>query len=270
MTGVSPANRTLAADTGLSHNAIEFLKFINKKGNSEELRTITMINRALDFKPSDLKEKSGPFISIFAFLDQYVTSGDVEWKLRDEYGQGDNESPAKTQRALGIDDIERRIVYLKFDKTLERMELGKLYRESRITALKQGLDELYEAENEKEKPKEKGKTTTKKSAKKSTAKKTEKKEEKKEEEKKEVKSEEKPKEKKPKKEKKTFSPVHKRDRHEGLENYEMFENLLNKKTKRKNTKPAKKDAPKTEEKEIKDEKKEENQPQENAEVPKAE
>ena len=155
MTGVSPANRTLAADTGLSHNAIEFLKFINKKGNSEELRTITMINRALDFKPSDLKEKSGPFISIFAFLDQYVTSGDVEWKLRDEYGQGDNESPAKTQRALGIDDIERRIVYVKFDKTLERMELGKLYRESRITALKQGLDELYEAENKRKNPKEK-------------------------------------------------------------------------------------------------------------------
>ena len=42
MTGGSPANRTLAADTGLSENAIETLKHINREGNSEEQRTITV------------------------------------------------------------------------------------------------------------------------------------------------------------------------------------------------------------------------------------
>ena len=48
-----------------------------------------------------------------------------------------------------------------------------------------------------------------------------------------------------------------------MEDYAKYESLLNKKTKRQNTKSTKKEAPKTEEK------KEENQPQ-NVEVPKAE
>ena len=108
---------------------------------------------------------------------------------------------------------------------------------------------------EKEKQEPKPKSSNKKTPKKSTTKKTEKKEEKKEE-----KEEEKPKEKKPKKEKKTFEPVHKKDRHEGLDDFQMYENLLNKKTKRKSTKSAKKEAPKTEEK----------KPEENIEVAKAE
>ena len=78
-----------------------------------------------------------------------------------------------------------------------------------------------------------------------------------------VKEEQKPKEKKPKKEKKTFSPVHKKDRHEGLDDFAKYESLLNKKTKRKNTKSVKKEAPKTEEKK-------EEKPAENVEAPKAE
>ena len=78
-----------------------------------------------------------------------------------------------------------------------------------------------------------------------------------------MKEEQKPKEKKPKKEKKTFSPVHKKDRHEGLDDFAKYESLLNKKTKRKNTKSVKKEAPKTEEKK-------EEKPAENVEAPKAE
>ena len=66
-------------------------------------------------------------------------------------------------------------------------------------------------------------------------------------------------EKKPKKEKKTFEPIEKKDRHSGLEDFDKYESLLNKKTKRKNTKSVKKDAPKTEEKKP-----------ENVEEPKAE
>ena len=147
MTGVSPENRTFAAEAGLSENAIETLKLINKGGNSEEQRTIRMINRVLDYSPSVRKNKAMPFSLLFILLDQYVTSENVKWEPGIDGEQGLDDMPANFQRSRKNDEGERRFVYVKFGKVRERMEFRKLYRESRIAAVREGLDRFLKEEN---------------------------------------------------------------------------------------------------------------------------
>ena len=154
MTGISTTNSTLADDTGLSENAIETLKLINKEGHSEEKRTITMINRALDYAPAD-RIKDMPLSPIFILLDQYITSGDVKRKLHREYVQDLDDSPAKVQREREADNKASTYVVAESGKGLQKIDFENLYREAKLAEIRKGLDRLLKEENEKEKPKEK-------------------------------------------------------------------------------------------------------------------
>ena len=126
----------------------------DKEGHSEEKRTITMINRALDYAPAD-RIKDMPLSPIFILLDQYITSGDVKRKLHREYVQDLDDSPAKVQREREADNKASTYVVAESGKGLQKIDFENLYREAKLAEIRKGLDRLLKEENEKEKPKEK-------------------------------------------------------------------------------------------------------------------
>lgn len=147
MTGVSSANRTLAADTGLSESAIEFLKLVNRNGDAEEKRSIRLINRILDYKPSDLKKEEHHFLTLFTMLDQYITSADVRRRLHREYVPGPEDSPRTAAREQKADDFARRHVIAEAGRNaMEMMDFAKLYREAKLTEIRNALDAFLKAE----------------------------------------------------------------------------------------------------------------------------
>lgn len=104
MTGISDENRRLNSRTGLSNDALSFLKRINSNGNAEEKQTIDLINRVL----SDPGRAPGSVLldmTLFSWIEKYITCDTAHL-----YASDRDSIPIQTKTGV-IEDIEPSFFY---------------------------------------------------------------------------------------------------------------------------------------------------------------
>ncbi|MCR4606418.1 MAG: helix-turn-helix domain-containing protein [Oscillospiraceae bacterium] len=120
--------------TGLSDSAVNLLHLITTSDYEESSRTLNFINLVLS-DPSNIPKSDEFYIkTLFSYMDQYVHSDNVELSVR-----------------YGPENISKLVSVCLGDEVTEVLKLGFLYKEMKMTVIRQGLDYYKELLNEQSK-----------------------------------------------------------------------------------------------------------------------